>query len=103
MKSRLFVFSLLASFVLNAVNPADNPEEMGGKFQGDMMLTKEQFVNLEYGPRNGLIAKHYRWPKKKGKVIVHYLLRSDKEFGEFLFDCIDDQGDRRIFLHFPSG
>lgn len=93
MKSRLFVFSLLASLVLNSVNPEENsvnpeenPEEMGGKFQGDMMLTKEQFTNLEYGPRNGLIAMHYRWPKKKGKVIVNYLLRSEKEFGEFSFN-----------------
>lgn len=79
------MFLLLALLVVNSVNLAENPEEMGGKFQGDMMLTKEQFVNLEYGPRNGLIAKQYRWPKKNGKVIVHYLLRSDKEFCEFCF------------------
>ena len=41
------MFSLLASLVLTSVNPADNPEEMGEKFQGDMIITQEQFVNLE--------------------------------------------------------
>lgn len=78
MKSKLLVFLVLCLWLVSS----ENPEELGEKFQGDIMLTKEQFVNLKYGGRNALIAKRYRWPKKDGKVIVHYLLRSDKEFGE---------------------
>lgn len=53
-------------------------EEIGGNFQGDMILSKEQFRNLNYSPRNGIRDSRFRWPKNdKGKVIVPYIFNGD--------------------------
>lgn len=58
-----------------------NPEELGGLFEGDMKLSQEQVVDLDFGPRNGLKSRQYRWPKSRGKVIVYYGFKS-KHFSE---------------------
>lgn len=39
-----------------------NPEEIGGFFEGDLDLSEEQFLALR--ARNGLISKSRRWPNK---------------------------------------
>lgn len=51
-------------------------EEVGGNFQGDMILNKEQVRNLHFNPRNGLINERFRWPKENGKVTVSYMWKT---------------------------
>lgn len=72
-----------SSYNQNRFDPSDefkksseNPEESGGFFEGDMKLNREQLMNLEYGPRNGLISRQFRWPKSQGKIIVYYGFKS---------------------------
>lgn len=60
--------SILLIFLLGFVssyprpNEEVNPEEIGGFFEGDMILTEEQMANLR--ARNGLLSTNYRWPNK---------------------------------------
>lgn len=59
-------------------------ENVGGNFQGDMILSKQQIRNLNFTPRNGLINKRYRWPKNnEGNVIVPYGFKDKDEYCKF--------------------
>lgn len=59
-------------------------EEIGGNFQGDMILSDRQIRNLGFNPRNGLVHNRFRWPKNAaGKVIVPYAFRNKGEFSKF--------------------
>ncbi|XP_055626256.1 seminal metalloprotease 1-like [Toxorhynchites rutilus septentrionalis] len=46
---------------LQNLQPGDLAEELSGQFEGDMILTDEQY--LELFRRNGMIANKYRWPE----------------------------------------
>lgn len=40
----------------------ENPEEIGGYFEGDMILTEQQIAELI--SRNGLVNVNNRWPNR---------------------------------------
>ncbi|XP_029720897.2 seminal metalloprotease 1 [Aedes albopictus] len=46
---------------LQNLQPGELAEELSGQFEGDMILTEEQF--LETYRRNGMINESYRWPQ----------------------------------------
>ena len=60
-----------------------NPEEVGGNFEGDMILSDKQMRNLHYMPRNGRIDAKYRWSKQDGMVIVPYKFDSEYDYSKF--------------------
>lgn len=63
-----------------------NPEEIGGNFEGDMILNDDQMNRLFYGgvtTRNGRIDTKYRWPKRDGIVTLLYKFNSDREYSKF--------------------
>lgn len=41
-----------------------NPEELSGQFEGDIILNKEQADYIYGGQRTGLIDNRYRWPNR---------------------------------------
>lgn len=61
----------------------ENPEEVGGNFEGDMIMSETQLRDLHYGPRNGRLSKASRWPKKDGIVTVPYRFDSDSDYCKF--------------------
>lgn len=61
---------LFSVALLKSGNYKQNPEELSGQFEGDIILNKEQ-ANFIFGDkRNGLIDTRYRWPNN----IVPYKL-----------------------------
>lgn len=58
-------------------NPV-NLEEVGGNFEGDIMLDTKQIRSLDFGPRNGLVLKQHRWTKRNGEVRVYYGIVSNQ-------------------------
>ncbi|CRK90533.1 CLUMA_CG004237, isoform A [Clunio marinus] len=46
-----------------------NGEEIGGNFQGDMILSPSQIYSLFSMSRNGLIDERYRWPKNSDGIV----------------------------------
>lgn len=63
-------FDLLLNILVEALKTGkylQSVEELGGQFQGDMVLTVEQTLNLNSPPdttgRTGLIDTNYRWPQ----------------------------------------
>lgn len=66
-----------------AANEGLSGEMIGGNFEGDMILSDEQLRNLDFGPRNGLVHKKFRWPKNsKGEVIVPYNFSNANDYSE---------------------
>ncbi|XP_053686032.1 seminal metalloprotease 1-like [Sabethes cyaneus] len=45
---------------LSNLRPGDLAEELSGQFEGDMILTEEQYA--EINRKNGMLAEKYRWP-----------------------------------------
>ena len=46
------------------------PEELAGEFEGDMVLTDEQTINLM--SKTGLINTKYRWPNAVIPYVIGY-------------------------------
>lgn len=67
----------------DAPNDGFSGEMIGGNFEGDMIMSDEQLQNLDFGPRNGLVHKKFRWPKNsKGEVIVPYNFTNADDYSE---------------------
>lgn len=83
-KQLVVTIMLLVEFSLRASSGVvKNPEEVGGGFEGDMVLSERQMRRLHYTPRNGRVDKRYRWPKKDGTVMVLYQFESDDDYSRF--------------------
>lgn len=67
----------------------EKAEEAGGNFQGDMILNKVQFRNLESSPRNGMLSKKFHWPKENDKVIVNFVFDEEKPIGMKIGKLLD--------------
>lgn len=53
-------------------------EEIGGNYQGDMVLSKSQLKDMESENKNGILGERYRWPKNIfGKVLVPYVFNGN--------------------------
>lgn len=63
---------------INLSQTNDNPEELGEKFQGDMIINDIQRRNLDSSPRNGIISKKYHWIKVDDKVNVNFVFSKEK-------------------------
>lgn len=58
-----------------------SPEEMGGNFEGDMVLVRDQKRNLHINPSTGIINQFYRWIKQpNGAVNVPYRIQANSPF-----------------------
>lgn len=79
-------------FVTIDANPILNLQEKKlfeseDKFQGDIVLTKDQEENFfkppGKGPRTGLSAEFYRWPKNSnGFIILPYTIKESAGFSK---------------------
>ncbi|XP_053686029.1 seminal metalloprotease 1-like [Sabethes cyaneus] len=45
---------------LRNLRPDDLVEELSGQFEGDLLLTEEQYADIHR--KNGMVAEKYRWP-----------------------------------------
>lgn len=61
-KVSIVLILLLGLVLSHRPNEEVNPEEIGGFFEGDMILTEQQIENLR--TRNGLLSTNYRWPNR---------------------------------------
>ncbi|KAL1396728.1 hypothetical protein pipiens_010316 [Culex pipiens pipiens] len=57
---------------LKNLKPGELAEELSGQFEGDMILTEEQYLDITR--RNGMVQEQYRWPDN----VVYYEI--DDEF-----------------------
>jgi hypothetical protein len=61
-----------------------SPEELGGHFEGDMMLDGGQVGRLMM--KAGLSTERYRWQKNQnGTVIVHYTIREGSPYSKMIW------------------
>lgn len=58
----IFFVAFAASYSRQDVEEEENPEEMGGYFEGDIILTEQQIAKLN--SRNGLLNVNNRWPNR---------------------------------------
>lgn len=69
----LYIFCVCGTFGLSMNMNSDaqniNPEEISDFFEGDMILTPAQILDIR-GGRNGLRAKDYRWPHNTVKYRI---------------------------------
>lgn len=52
--------------VLDDENSLENPDELSGQFEGDMILNEEQWKAMNgYNVKIGLTHPRYRWPNRR--------------------------------------
>lgn len=78
--SIVFLLVVVLSFQVSIATV--NPEEIGGNFEGDMILNDRQMRRLHFSPRNGRVDTRYRWPMKNGVVTVLYQFDSDADYSK---------------------